>query len=825
MANGFDDGHDPTEIAAVLREIAAQAALDDEEEENTSTNYMVALKWYKHGYNVVPCATNGKKHPGVKWVELQSRLVTKDELLSWHEKFDNGIGFITGKVSNIIVIETDGLAGQTILDLYAQIYGSIPKTRTIRSGSGRGLHFHFKHPGQTVRTAANPEIQVDVRGDKGFCILPPSKHKSGGTYELVIDCGPAELPEGLLEFIAIKAAQAKAGLNPFTTDMSLPHAEPKEVAGQANNGLPNQALRQVDASFQKAPPDEEMRAALQHLAAANAFDARDGVNKNDDDQIVGVGWREAGMALKLAYGDEVGFGLWGETHIDDRAREDAPAQWASFASEPKPGQVTIRTIIKAARDAGFQFSRHNSEEESASAIIEDELRTGVLGDVLNGSLFARMYRNKLVHIHEQDSWLRFDPAAGWIAAEPGASERAAKDVLRTLRNYAADSYRTAGPDDQNLKNLMKHIGRTSDARHQKAMVEMAQSEEGMTVRRNEFDGDPMLLGVANGILDLRTMKLVPPSPDLLVSKRCRVVYDPQAEAPLFMEFLRRVQPDKQVRLFLRRLMGYALTGLTSEQKFAFFYGTGANGKTVFVELFAWLLGDYSCKIAADMLMHHQRNPQGPSPDLVALKGARYVYASETDEGRRLAEARVKELTGGDTITARVPFAKAAVSFEPECKLFISGNHKPDISDMSAGMWRRIMLIDFDVTIPEEERDRDLPMKLRQEAPGILNWALEGLRWWRKDGLKIPQSVRAAGDTYRDEQDIIGLWIEESCECGPSYSVAKANLYEDYKQWCWRNGHAPMSQSKLTRRLKDRDIKLAADKRTVTGLRQKSGACR
>ena len=162
-----------------------------------------------------------------------------------------------------------------------------------------------------------------------------------------------------------------------------------------------------------------------------------------------------------------------------------------------------------------------------------------------------------------------------------------------------------------------------------------------------------------------------------------------------------------MRKFLQRWVGYCLSGQVNEQAFAFYFGSGANGKSVFVEIVAWLLGDYAQKIATEMLMQHQRNPQGPSPDIVALKGARLAYANETEEGRRLAEARVKELTGGDTLTGRVPYGKADISFRPTHKLIIAGNHKPEISDMSAGMWRQVLLVGFGETFGQDRRDAEL----------------------------------------------------------------------------------------------------------------------
>lgn len=484
-----------------------------------------------------------------------------------------------------------------------------------------------------------------------------------------------------------------------------------------------------------------------------------------------------------------------------------PAEFDKLVASYDPeGGIGFGTLVHHARQHGWV------EPDS----IEGERFTGSGGDVANGRLFARAHRDKVLFVHETGEVLRFDAGSGWVNASHGEEDRAAKFVLSRLRDTAAEQYKLA-PDDPKTKRLMAHVERTSKAPNLRAMIEMARSEPGMTVSIGEFDNDPMQLGVVNGVLDLRHGRLLPVSPGLLISKRCAVEFDASAGCPGFMSFLEQVQPDKDMREFMQRWAGYCLTGSVQEQKFSFLYGGGANGKSVFVELIAWLLGDYSRKIATEMLMHHQRSPQGPSPDIVALKGRRFVYANETEEGRRLAEARIKDMTGGDTMTGRVPYGKADITFTPTHKLVIVGNHRPEITDNSFGMWRRVALVPFDVTIPEDERDARLLDKLKAEGAGILNWALEGLRVWRRTGLRIPKKIEAATAAYRDEQDVIGEWISDHCDTGAGLIERKPELYRAYRAWALANGHQPLAQGRLTRRLNDRGYRLQGDKRTVGGL--------
>jgi len=311
-ARAFDDA-----INSTIEEAEAARA-------EAEANYRAAVDWRSKGYNVVPQKAPDKKHPGVEWKHLQDRLVTDAELVSLRRMFANGLGFITGAISGVVVVESDGLAGLTVLDEFEAQHGPLPQTLTIQSGSGRGFHLHYRHPGHRVKTIANPNIQLDIKGDGGFCVLPPSLHKSGGRYEIVHDVEPAELPQGLLEFIADKATQASAAKTSLQ-----PSGDPNPVPA-IDSPFGNNTAKVFDGP---PLPPQEMRAMLEHLAKLNYFEHRNGIKTDADGRIIKIGWIECGMALKLAYGDEVGFELWSITHIDDRARSDAPAQWASFASE------------------------------------------------------------------------------------------------------------------------------------------------------------------------------------------------------------------------------------------------------------------------------------------------------------------------------------------------------------------------------------------------------------------------------------------------------------------------------------------------------------
>jgi putative DNA primase/helicase len=557
--------------------------------------------------------------------------------------------------------------------------------------------------------------------------------------------------------------------------------------------LPAQPTPNV--SLQPAPPEtlENVQTVQMMLAAIPA----------DVDRATWLRILLAVHSLAWSCGEKLARD-WSQTCPAKWSPRDFSSVWSSY-DPTRPDAVGYGTLTHLAHAHGYVGpAPSNAQFDGKGA------------DVANGKLFAQLYRNKLLHIHETGDWLQFDVRAGWLKAGPRQEEQAAKAVVEHLRADAARQL-AAGVEEDKVRKLLRHIEYSSRAPNLRAMIDMAKSEPGMTRRAGEFDADPMLLGLCNGVLDLRTGQLRTPSPDLLVSKRCNVAYDPAAPCPQFEQFMLEIQPGQDEREFLQRLAGYCLTGDASAQAFAFLFGTGCNGKSVYTETMAWLLGDYARKIATEMLMQHQRNPQGPSPDIVALKGVRLAYASETEEGQRFAAARIKELTGGDTLSGRVPYGKADICFQPTHKLLIVGNHKPEISDMSHGMWRRVMLVGFEQTIPAGSRDPHLLEKLKGEGAAILNWAFAGLQAWRQSGLQMPRSVQDATTAYRDDQDILGDWLRERCHIGPTLTAAKRNVYLDYLNWAQANGHAPMSKNRLSRRLDDRGCKPLRDKRTVTGL--------
>jgi putative DNA primase/helicase len=318
------------------------------------------------------------------------------------------------------------------------------------------------------------------------------------------------------------------------------------------------------------------------------------------------------------------------------------------------------------------------------------------------------------------------------------------------------------------------------------------------------------LNCSNGTLDLRSGKFCDHRREDLCTKIVRVDYDSTAACPLFDGFLNRIMSNNvELVSFVRRAIGYSLTGSIKEQCFFIAYGSGQNGKTTFFEPVRKLLGDYAKTADSSLLLI--KNGNSIRNDVARLAGARFVSTSETEAGRILAEALVKQLTGGDTITSRFLY-REFFEFTSQFKVFLVTNHRPQVRGVDNAIWRRIRLIPFDVTIPDEELDKDLGEKLLGELPGILAWAVRGCLEWQEKGLGMPPEVSAATEAYRQESDLLGAFIEDCCVQKPDNKIPVATLYYAYQQWCKHNAEELLEKNEFGLQLSERGFGAARDGR-------------
>lgn len=333
---------------------------------------------------------------------------------------------------------------------------------------------------------------------------------------------------------------------------------------------------------------------------------------------------------------------------------------------------------------------------------------------------------------------------------------------------------------------------------------LAAARASLSVGFDEFDADPWLLNVRNGVVDLRTGELRPHDRKLLMTKIIDVDYDLSARSPLWDQFLSRImEQDRPMIEFLKRAVGYSLTGITSEQVMFLLWGhTGSNGKSVFCETLKHLWGDYATQTGCELVLK-DRFGQASAPNTVArLKGARLVIGNELPEGGALNEARIKEMTGEDTMSARFLY-REHFEFRPRFKLWLRTNHRPEVHGTDGGIWRRLMCIPFKAVITEAEKDRHLQGKLLQELPGILAWAVQGCLEWQKKGLSVPEAVSRETSVYRRDMDAMADWIEDCAVVDRNASVACSLVYASYVEWCKFSGERAVSQRQLSVALRER----------------------
>lgn len=441
---------------------------------------------------------------------------------------------------------------------------------------------------------------------------------------------------------------------------------------------------------------------------------------------------------------------------------------------------------------------------------------------------------RFTRLHGAD--FRFTAGRGWLAwdgrrwqrDDAGAVHRAAKQTAIALYDDAAAVMAEAErllavaaldttPEGERAKlseqakektqiaNSIAAWAKTCQSRARiEAIVALAASELPIAARDAEFDNDSWLLNCMNGTIDLRTGKLHPHRRGDMLTTLAPTHFDPDAKAPTWERFLHRIMGgNERLIAFLRRMVGYSLTGDVSEQVLFFCHGGGANGKSTFINaLFDALGGDIAIQAAPDLLI--AKNGERHPTELADLQGKRIVASIEVEDGRRMAEGLVKQLTGGDRLKARY-MREDFFQFAPSHKLFLISNHKPVIRGTDYAIWRRIRLIPFDVTIPDNERDPQLGAKLRAEAAGILAWAVRGCLEWQRGGLAAPQEVLAATEEYRQESDVIGAFLADCTVMVNAGRTKAASLYAHYQKWAEAAGMQPMNLMRFGNALTERGI--------------------
>ena len=424
-------------------------------------------------------------------------------------------------------------------------------------------------------------------------------------------------------------------------------------------------------------------------------------------------------------------------------------------------------------------------------------------DVGNGQRFRKMYGDIVRWCPQFKKYLVWD-GMRWIPDDTDQVRLLAQSVMGAYGVQAAK----AGDESQ----MRFAAGCRRSSRITNALRE---AQPHLACHASELDTDPWLLNFRNGTVDLRTGELLPHNRGHFITKVIEHEFRPGAECPLFLRFLERITgggPDvleaaaarsQRLMIFLQRALGYSLTGVTCEKVVFLLYGPHDNGKSTLLALFLRMLGPYAILLQIESLMARQQETNNSQADLADLKGARFVMTSETEEGQRLAEGKLKRITQG---TGRIKAARKfenPIEFSESHKLWLDCNFLPIVRGHDEAIWRRLRTIPFNVVIPPEEQDRNLSSKLLKEAEGILAWAVRGAQDWYSGGLPATTDVDDVGEEWRRDADQIGRFIEQCCTTPPTAQVSARGLYTAYKQWAESAGERWETEKKLSERMQER----------------------
>ena len=657
--------------------------------------------------------SNVGKHPRIKnWVNMAS--VSPDTIRTWWGKWPNdNIGIATGSKSKVDVLDVDPRhGGVESLQILEKEFGSLPlSVRSITGGGGFHIYFsRLEHIKRISNSVGKLGRGLDVRGDGGFVVAPPSLHKSGQSYtwcegQSLREKAPEPLPSWLAEKLTSKLKKV-----PGTQSLS----SQQFPEGERNNTLTSLAGTMRNRNLAK----ESIVAAL--------------LNEN-----------------------------------------------AEKCNPPLDKEEVLKIV-----ESIFRYQPNHTEFGGFP-----------LTDYGNAQRLIKEHGIDLHYSPHRKKWIEWaDTHWNWDENE-GIVLRA-KHTIRKLHAQAS-----VIPDEK-LRITTESWARKSESEERlRKMTLLAKSEPHVPILMEEVDSNPFLLNLTNGTLNLHTFRLQPHCREDLLTKITPIEFHPEATCPIWQMFLNRIfEGNEEIINFVQRAVGYSLTGDISEQCVFILFGNGANGKSTFLEVLGTLLGPYSAQASFTSFLAN--DTERVRNDLARLRGMRLVRAAEVEEGRHLSEVVIKQVSGGDKITARFLYGEF-FEFHPQFKLFLACNHLPFIKGNDNAIWRRIRLIPFSVTIPKEDQDKNLLNKLQQELPGILAWAIRGCAEWRTKGLQAPPEIVSASESYRFEMDVLAKFLDECCVVDRNFNVISGKLYDKYKSWAEENGEYVFTHNALSRRLKER----------------------
>jgi putative DNA primase/helicase len=695
---------------------------------------------------------------------------TLEEALQW--AVQGNVGLRTGQASGVVVIDVDPGGSVEHLEL--------PRTVTAVTGRG-GQHFYFSTSRSVRNSAGKLAEHVDVRGDGGQVVFVGSTHPETRTvYDWMPGHSPrdvelAELPGHVIELLEADRERKQEAV---TRQLNEHQARSPDTANRFANFILRAEIFNIENAAEGRRNDTLNAAAytVGRLVGGNYF------TRADVERPLLMAALHAGL----------------DVHEAERTIESGLT-----AGEQQPRELPIGRPTRQVRTADGEIDVPQLEPNRYALNLPG-----------NASRFAALFGDDVKWCETHGKFYIWE-GSRWRADEVRETTLRCRATLMAVQAEAEEW----GEETQEAAEKWA----TYCNKNRRPLADLIEEvKDNSAVHHQVWDQDDWLLNVQNGILDLRSGILRLHARERCLTKICMTEYDEGAECPQWLEFLHEIMggSDEMVDA-LQRLCGYFLTGSISVQILPILYGSGANGKSVFIETVMGILGSYAGK-ASDSLLVTRSNESHPT-EVADLYGKRLVLASETEEGRRLRVALVKQMTGDATLKARY-MRQDFFEFRRTHKTVLVTNNKPIVNEDTNAVWRRLRLIPFTVTIPPERQDPDLLQKLRSEWPGILAWMVDGCLQWRASGgdLRLPETVVNATAEYRDESDAIGRFIEECCVLGDEATVPKAWLFATYEAWCEQAGERALSGRLFSARMKSRGhsdaMLMLTDKKRARGWR-------
>jgi len=519
-------------------------------------------------------------------------------------------------------------------------------------------------------------------------------------------------------------------------------------------------------------------------------------------------WLSIGMGCVDEYGDDAKdiFCKWSKGHFheqyqygahspDNFDEDEIEIQWKDWLKRSVEGKT------------GYTFGtvRWHAENSELALITSDSVREiknqKILGDRQNAKLFAAKYQGQFMYVWELSHWYKWSEII-WRECLAGEETAAAKVISDLIADTAVIALKE---DSQNARPLLMHALKAQNSPHIKSMVELARSEPFMSERdASNLNKDHFLLGVKNGVVDLRLGSLVNPDPKMLITKQCHANFIKNSDCDLWIQFLNQIFYDQETIDAIQRIIGYTFTGSTTEEIMIICHGYGANGKSVMSNVLQKIAGDYGKTGSSNLLKARKDDDTGPRPDIASLSGARFVSVNEMQSGDRLDEQAVKILASREKISARHLYQNE-FSYTPTAVIWLKTNHKPIIKGEDDGIWRRLVLLPFERKFAEHERDRNLEEKLLAQADGILEWIIAGAVKWYASGLKLSPQIISQSAQYRTESDLLGQFFEDAINVDTSSRSLDSAVYCEYTRWCTLNGTRALAKKRFTQKLAERGI--------------------